>query len=70
MDFAKVNEEPESNINPDLLKERNTATFPTLELTNLIDGDKAATEKRRRTCMHRNVCYFRSRVGRFFDGHC
>lgn len=37
-----------SNVNPDLAKERSSATFHPEELTYLIDGDEASTEQRRR----------------------
>ena len=39
--------DPESKINPDSQKERDTATFNTLELTYVLDGGREITERRR-----------------------
>ena len=39
--------DPDSKINPDIQKERDTATFNTLELTYVLDGGREITERRR-----------------------
>ena len=36
-----------NDVNPDLKKERDTATFKTEELTHVIDGGEAKTKRRK-----------------------
>ena len=36
-----------ANINPDLQKERQNGTFEVEKLTNVLDGDKFVTDRRR-----------------------
>ena len=36
-----------TKMNPDLQKERNNATFDPEEITNILDGGKGMTERRR-----------------------
>ena len=38
------------DCNPDLRKERDTASFSSEELVNLLDGGKQKTERRRKIC--------------------
>ena len=38
---------PSSHVNPDIQKERNTATFDPLQLTYVLDGGKEKTQRRR-----------------------
>ena len=36
-----------NDVNPDLQKERDTATFNTKELTHILDGGEAKTKRRK-----------------------
>ena len=43
----KLSEIKQSEIHPDLIKERNGASFDREEMTNIFDGGKRRTTKRR-----------------------
>lgn len=45
--------EQNRKINPDLVRERKSCTFKTLELTHLLDGGKEKTNDRK----WRGICY-------------
>ena len=38
---------PTENINPDIAKERKNADFDPVEITNVLDGGRERTERRR-----------------------